>query len=177
MFAEELARLREESGLSYRELSDKVGWGHTHLYHMEKGASLGGPEAVEALDTFYGTTPLLMRLWEIARDGSLFRDKYKRAVELEAEASVIERFVPGIIPGLLQTPAYARALLWSAPHGPENSPELEEQLAGRLSRQEILRRRPAPQFRAVIGETAGPRSSRPSSAASSPARKPSAPPT
>jgi transcriptional regulator with XRE-family HTH domain len=152
--ADNLTRLREEAGLSLRELAEKVGWDRAHLSRMERGKCLGGPELIEALDTFYGTTPHLVDLWELARDGSAFRDRYQRAVELEAEAAVIEWYVPNIVPGLLQTEAYARALLWSTPHGPEDEDELEEQLVLRLGRQELLRRRSTLHLRVVIGESA-----------------------
>lgn len=152
VLAAELARLRTESHWSLRELSDKVGWDHTHLHSMEQGKTLGGPELVEALDMVYGTTPLLMRLWELAKQRAVFREKYVRYMELEAEATVIEHYAGSFLHGVLQTEAYARALLWSTPHLPHQVPELEEQLAGRMSRQELLLRDPPPRLRAVIDE-------------------------
>lgn len=152
MFAAELARLRTDSGRSLRELADEVGWDHTHLHNVERGKSLGGPELVEALDTVYGTSPLLVRLWELAQQGATFRDKYKRYMQLEAEATGIEWYAGSIVPGLLQTEAYARALLWSTPHRAEHEPELEEHLAARLDRQEMLRRKDPPFLRTILDE-------------------------
>ncbi|MDT0319647.1 helix-turn-helix domain-containing protein [Streptomyces millisiae] len=149
----EVARLREESGRSLRQLAEKVGYDHTQLGRVESGKSLGGPELIEALDTLYGTTPHLSILWELALAKGKFRDKYQRVLELEAQAAVIEQYV-SLIPGLFQTEAYARALLFSAPHGPEDIPELEEQLDARLGRQELLRRDPAPLVRMVLDEAA-----------------------
>ncbi|MFD5320373.1 helix-turn-helix domain-containing protein [Streptomyces sp. NPDC127098] len=150
----EVARLREESGRSLRQLAEKVGYDHTQLGRVESGKSLGGPELIEALDTLYGTTPHLSILWELALAKGKIRDKYQRVLELEAQSAVIERYVTALIPGLFQTEAYARALLFSTPHGPEDIPELEEQLDARLGRQELLRRKPAPQIRVVIDEAA-----------------------
>ncbi|WP_431042851.1 helix-turn-helix domain-containing protein [Streptomyces sp. P1-3] len=152
MLADELARLRGASGLSLRELADKVGWDYTHVHSLEKGRNLGGPEVIEALDTVYGTTPMLMLLWELAKDGATFREKYVRYMELEAEALAIEHYTGNFVPGLLQTEAYARALLWSTPHRPENLAELEEQLEARMGRKEVLRREPAPYLRAILDE-------------------------
>jgi transcriptional regulator with XRE-family HTH domain len=147
-----LARLRSESGWSLRELARKVGWDHTQLHAMEQGKSLGGPEAIEALDTVYGTTPLLMRLWEIAKQGAVFREKYVRYMELEAEAVVIEHYAGSFLHGVFQTEACAQALLWSTPHLPSDVPELEEQLAARMSRKQLLLRDPPPRLRAIIDE-------------------------
>ncbi len=97
VLAAELVRLRTEARWSLRELADKVGWDHTHLHAMEQGKSLGGPELIEALDTVYGTTPLLMRLWEMAKQGAVFREKYVRYMELEAGA-VVHRALCGELP-------------------------------------------------------------------------------
>ncbi|WP_018385105.1 helix-turn-helix domain-containing protein [Wenjunlia vitaminophila] len=152
MFAAELARLRTDSGRSLRELADEVGWDHTHLHNVERGKSLGGPELVEALDTVYGTSPLLVRLWELAQQGATFRDKYKRYMQLEAEATGIEQYAGSYFPGLLQTEAYARALLWSTPHRAEHEPELEEQLTARLGRQALLTGGSPPFLRTILDE-------------------------
>lgn len=152
MLATELGRLRAESGRSLRELAEKVGWDHTHLYNMEQGKALGGPEAVEALDTVYGTTPLLMRLWELAKQGATFRDKYVRYMQLEAEAVAIEHHTASIVPGILQTEAYARTLLWSTPHLPGDVAELEEQLEARMGRKKLLHRDPPPYLRVILDE-------------------------
>lgn len=152
VLAAELARLRTESGQSLRELAERVGWDHAHLHNMERGKSIGGPEAVEALDTFYGTTPFLTRLWELARQRATFREKYVRYMELESTATVIEGYDSATVPGLLQTEAYARALLWSTPHSPEDEPQLEEHLAARLSRQDLLWQPPYTHLRVILDE-------------------------
>ncbi|GGK73364.1 helix-turn-helix domain-containing protein [Streptomyces flaveus] len=152
VLAAELARLRSEFRWSLRELADKVGWDRTHLHNMEQGKSLGGPELIEALDTVYGTTPLLMRLWELAKQGAVFREKYVRYMELEAEAVVIEHYAGAFLPGVFQTEAYARALLWSTPHRPCDVAELEEQLEARMGRKEMLHRDSAPYLRAILDE-------------------------
>ncbi|OIK04074.1 hypothetical protein BIV23_19430 [Streptomyces monashensis] len=152
VLAIELARLRTESGWSLRELAGKVGWDHSQLHSLERGKTLGGPEIIEALDVVYGTKPLLMRLWEIAKQETVFRDKYVRYMELEAEAVVIEHYAGSFLHGMFQTEAYAKALFWSTPHLPSQVPELEEQLVGRMSRQELLLCESPPHLRAIIDE-------------------------
>ena len=63
-FAEELRLLRTQRGVSLRELAKAVGWDASQFGKMESGQTLGGPEIVEALDTYYGTPSLLLTLWD-----------------------------------------------------------------------------------------------------------------
>jgi transcriptional regulator with XRE-family HTH domain len=76
---------------------------------------------------------------------------YSRYVGLEAAAASISDFGLGVVPGLLQTADYGRAVLRSTrPALPENV--IEERLAGRLQRQRLLTSDDAPRFEAVIDE-------------------------
>jgi transcriptional regulator with XRE-family HTH domain len=150
MLADELTRLRSESGLSLRQLADKLGWDHAHLHNMEHGKSRGSEGVIEALDVFYGTTPLLKRLWTLAK-ATPFRDKYQRYMDLESEARVMQQYSPSIIPGLLQTEAYARELLRASGLAGD---ELDEQVSARLGRQGKLTEEPVVDFRAIVHEAA-----------------------
>jgi transcriptional regulator with XRE-family HTH domain len=148
MLAEELDRLRNEAGWSLRQLADKLGWDHTHLYKLEKGEGLGSPDVIAALDTAYGTTPHLMMLWELAR-ADVFRDKYQGYMRLESQATVMQQYAPGVLPGLLQTEDYARELMRTAnPRGDD----LEAQVTARLGRQALLTGEDPADFRAVLDE-------------------------
>ena len=148
LLAENLKALREKSGLSLRELADKLGWDHAHLHKMENGKNRCSEAVIEALDTFYGTGPMLKHLWLLAGQRA-FRDKYKRYMELEAEARVMQQYCPSVVLGLLQTEAYARELLRASDLAGE---ELEDQVAARLSRQTILTNEPLTDFRAILDE-------------------------
>lgn len=76
---------------------------------------------------------------------------YSSYVGLEAEASSIRDFGLGVIPGLLQTPDYGRAVLHSTI--PRLSDDVvEERLAGRLERQRLLRADGGPRFETIIDE-------------------------
>lgn len=76
---------------------------------MEKGETLGGPEVVQALDQYFGTPGMLLALWELARaDHTQFREQYRQYMALEAEAVSLWHFAVSVLPGLLQTPGYAR---------------------------------------------------------------------
>lgn len=149
-YAQELMSLRKEKGVSLRALGDAVRSDHSHLGHMEHGTTLGGPELAQELDRYYGTTHLVV-LWELAmRDPTQFRERYRRYMTLEVEATGLQQYAPSIIPGLLQTPAYARDLLKAA--GPIDEESLSQDVAARMGRQDLLRREDQPQFRAVLDE-------------------------
>ncbi|MFJ9926319.1 helix-turn-helix domain-containing protein [Streptomyces misionensis] len=149
-YAEELRRLRVARGLSLRELADLVGWDASLFGKLETGSSLGGPEVAEALDQFYGTPGLLLAMWEMALgDPTQFKEKYRRYIALEAEASSLWHFGVSVLPGLLQTEAYAYEVLAL---GGAKGKELEQQVAARTGRRVLLSGDNAPPFRAIIAE-------------------------
>ncbi|MFD8383134.1 helix-turn-helix domain-containing protein [Streptomyces sp. NPDC059679] len=149
-FAEELRALRAEKGVSLRQLGERLGWDWSLLGKMEKGESLGGPEVVQALDTYYGTPGLLLALWELAAgDHTQFRERYRRYMALEAEAVSLWHFAVSVLPGLLQTPGYAREVLAA---GGLKGDELEQQVEARMGRRELLAGSDAPSFRTILSE-------------------------
>ncbi|MGW5780483.1 helix-turn-helix domain-containing protein [Streptomyces sp. NPDC003863] len=151
-FAEELKSLRAERGLSLRKLGEVLGWDWSLFSKMEKGETLGGPEVVQALDQYYGTPKLLLTLWELAvADPTQFKERYRRYMTLEAEAISLWSYAPFLLPGLLQTEAYARTLMGSA-DGYEGD-ELTRQVEARLGRRAVLEGENAPLFRTILSET------------------------
>lgn len=152
-FAEELRALRDAKGVTLRQLAAELGWDQSQFSKMETGASLGGPEIVEALDIYYGTTPVLLALWEIAvTDLGRFRAEFRPYMELEAGAVRMWQYSPAIIPGLLQTPGYARELLVAG--GMYEEEELASQVDARVTRPELVLGDGAPRFRSIISEGA-----------------------
>ncbi|MEU9098019.1 helix-turn-helix transcriptional regulator [Streptomyces sp. NPDC048361] len=149
-FAEELRTLRTASGASLRQLGERLGWDWSLFGKMEKGETLGSPEVVQALDTHYGTPGLLLALWELATaDHTQFREQYRRYMKLEAEAVSLWHFAVSVLPGLLQTPGYAREVLAA---GGIKEPELTQQVEARMGRRELLEGKGAPRFRTILSE-------------------------
>jgi len=149
-FAEELRTLRAASGTSLRALGERLGWDYSLFGKMEKGETLGSPEVVQALDTHYGTPGLLLALWEVAAgDHTQFRERYRRYMALEAEAVSLWHFAVSVLPGLLQTPEYAREVLAA---GGLKGKELEQQVEARMGRRELLEGEDAPRFRTILSE-------------------------
>ncbi|MGI5366774.1 helix-turn-helix domain-containing protein [Streptomyces iakyrus] len=149
-FAEELRTLRAGSGMSLRQLGERLGWDWSLFGKMEKGETLGSPEVVQALDTHYGTPGLLLALWELAAgDHTQFRERYRRYMALEANAVSLWHFAVSVLPGLLQTPGYAREVLAA---GGMKGKELEQQVEARMGRRELLEGEDAPPFRTILSE-------------------------
>lgn len=150
-FAEELRQLRSERGLSLRKLGEVLGWDWSLFSKMEKGETLGGPEVIQALDQYYGTQKLLLALWELAAgDPTQPQTDYRQYFEMEAEAVSVWGYAAVLMPGLLQTEAYARTLMEKGTH---EGDELTRLVEARLRRQELLTGADALSFRTILSET------------------------
>lgn len=147
--------LREKAGKSLGQLADETGYDKSYLYRLEAGERLSKVVVMEDLGRYYGCGDLLVRLWRDARK-DVIKDKYKAFMELEATARVMWMFQLRV-PGLLQTEDYARTVL-SGLSGAQttagNGDEVEEQVAARMGRQELLYRQPGPSVRVILDEGA-----------------------
>ncbi|MEV1081114.1 helix-turn-helix transcriptional regulator [Streptomyces sp. NPDC050211] len=149
-YAEEVRRLREQRGLSLRQLAAELGWDYSTLGKLERGQTLGSPEVAQALDEYYGTPGLLLALWELAvADPTQFKEQYRRYMLLEAEAVGLWQFSVSVLPGLLQTAGYVREVLTT---GGIKGEELTKQVDARLGRRALLMVEDAPPFRAILAE-------------------------
>ncbi|MFF8696228.1 helix-turn-helix domain-containing protein [Streptomyces sp. NPDC015144] len=147
-----LKRLREESGKSLQDLQDETTYDRGYLHKLETGARLGSPEVMAALDRVYGTRTQLQQLWTLASDQA-FGDRYAKFMDLERRASVQYTYSSGVIPGLLQTEGYATEVLGLGRRDRDDVNLLDD-VAARMSRQDMLRGGGAPHFRALIDEAA-----------------------
>jgi hypothetical protein len=68
--------------------------------------------------------------------------------EYEARSQTIKVFEPMVVPGLFQTPEYARTLVRTA-----GSPDVESDVLARMARQEVLVRDPLPDVQALLDES------------------------
>ncbi|PJE97505.1 transcriptional regulator [Streptomyces carminius] len=150
-FAEEIRLLRTERKLSLRKLGEALGWDWSLFSKMESGHTVSSPDVVQALDQYYGTRGMLLVLWELAvADTTQFRERYRRFMALEAEAVGIQQYSPSLMPGLLQTEAYARHMFRLG--GLPPSAELDQQTDARMSRKDALIRKEPAYFRAILDE-------------------------
>ncbi|REE97904.1 helix-turn-helix domain-containing protein [Thermomonospora umbrina] len=160
----ELTRRREVAGLSRDEVSQRLEWSSSTLFRIETGRSKPQPRSVRELLDLYGVTGAEKDgLIQLARDARKpgwwhsFRDvlpnPYEVYIGLEAGAATIRTFEPIMVPGLLQTADYARAMIRGGPQ--EMDPdEIERRVQVRMARQEILGRADRPRLWAVMDEAA-----------------------
>jgi transcriptional regulator with XRE-family HTH domain len=160
--AMELQRRREATGLSREEVARRLEWSTSTLFRMETGRSRPQPGNVRTLLELYGVTgPERDGLIQLTRDARKpgwwhsFRDvlpnPYEVYIGLEAGAASIRNFEPIVIPGLLQTADYARAMFRNGPRELDRD-DVERRVEVRLARQEILARDNRPRLWAVVDE-------------------------
>ncbi|WP_210732784.1 helix-turn-helix transcriptional regulator [Streptomyces sp. RKND-216] len=144
-----LKLFREQKRLTQTELAEAVGYSYEHTASVEgrRPAKLDFTEAAERVLPANGTLLALQDEVELAKLPDFFQDFAK----LEAEAVSRFEYEPQIVPGLLQTEAYARSVL--AGHCPPLDEETREQhLEARLGRQRLLTRTPLVQFSFILWE-------------------------
>jgi transcriptional regulator with XRE-family HTH domain len=117
-----LRRLREAAGRPQQDAADAVHKTRTRIVQLEDGTATFSQEDLEKLLNCYGVTgperDTVLGLGLQARNRQKRRvhvdhlpDAYQRFADLEASASEINWFETGIIPGLLQSQRYMRAVL------------------------------------------------------------------
>jgi transcriptional regulator with XRE-family HTH domain len=135
-FGAELRRHREAAGLSQERLAKLITYSAGLVGLIETARRTPSRDFAERCDAALETDGVLLRLWPLVHRGA-FPEWVRNFVELEATASAIRSFECQLIPGLLQTEDYARAVLRVRPS--RFSPaQLDEAVAARLSRQSIL---------------------------------------
>ncbi len=160
----QLHRLRESRGITAEQAAESIRGSHSKISRMEHGRVGFKKRDVADLLTLYGVTDTEERaaLLNLAREANtpgwwhaysdILPAWAQPYVGLEAAASVIRTYQIQIIPGLLQTEGYARALIRRGSAATED--EIARRGELRASRQEILRRPDAPQLWVVADEGA-----------------------
>ncbi|MER5451684.1 helix-turn-helix transcriptional regulator [Streptomyces sp. NPDC002766] len=162
----QLAGFREDAGLQQEQAARAVGFSPAKLSRIEAGKGRRPPtEAdVRALLELYKTeeyeTSVLLQLlrragepgWWQRFDKRLMPEWFDRLVGLQEAADSIRTFEIQYVPGLLQTPAYTRAVVQRGlPSAPAR--EVERRVELRMKRAELLRRADPPQLWAVVDES------------------------
>jgi hypothetical protein len=159
-----LRRLREDAGITTERAAVVIRGSHSKISRMEHGRVGFKERDIADLLTMYGVRDGDEReaLLKLARGSNLpgwwqsYSDILPHWVEpyfgLEAAASFIREYELQFVPGLLQTEAYARAVIRLGTSVAED--EIVRRAQARVSRQEILRREAPPRIWAVMDESA-----------------------
>ena len=144
---------RQAAGLTQRQLAERAMVDEETIASVEQGRRRLMASLARTLDEILGTKGTLEagvdNLPEIDQF-PLFAEEYMLH---ERDAIALSWYDALVVPGLLQTEAYARALMSSRLPAYDED-ELETKLAGRISRQEILQRKVPPTMSFVIWEPA-----------------------
>jgi hypothetical protein len=92
------------------------------------------------------------RGWE-ASFGAEINTVLRPVIGLEAGATAIRQFEAMIVPGLLQTADYMRAVIQAAATSTDTAADVERSVASRLARQNILRRARPPAYHVILDES------------------------
>ncbi|MFF3482255.1 helix-turn-helix domain-containing protein [Streptomyces sp. NPDC002701] len=144
----ELRRHREAAGLTQKQLGDIVNYTGSLVGQIETARKLPTQEFSERVDAALGTGGLLSRLVTLVMRSQL-PAWFQQVAELEVRAAEICTFHTHSVHGLLQTEAYARAVL-----GTLDQADLDDRTAVRLARQRIFEKSEPPVLWAIISEAA-----------------------
>ncbi|MEW1841934.1 helix-turn-helix transcriptional regulator [Nonomuraea angiospora] len=152
-FGRELARCRKGQGLSQRRLADRLRCSPSLVGHIETGSRNPQLDFAQACDEFFDLPDkeYFVRLYRRIHQSPSGPGWYVRWLEeIEPNAVTLRTWDPLLIPGLLQTEDYARAVFRG--HLASTESEVEEQVAARMQRQLILTRDNSPALWVLIDE-------------------------
>ncbi len=150
---------RTRKGWTAEQVAERLMFSPSKVSRLETGQRGASARDIRDLCDLYGVDDTeRQHLMDLASEGKQrawwqpLGLPYTTYVGLEAEAASISDYGLGIMPGLLQTPDYARAVVEAAV--PKWVPEVVEQrVQGRLARQQLLFSASAPRFEAVVDES------------------------
>ncbi|WP_129305437.1 helix-turn-helix transcriptional regulator [Streptomyces sp. L2] len=144
--------LREHAGLSREELGAWVRYSKHTVESVELGRRMPDKAFVERAEEPLGNTGALRKASRhLTRGEAGFAAWFRRWAALEREAVSLCTYECRLVPGLLQSRAYARAV-FEGTVPPRTDDELEAQLTARMERQTMMRERPTVPFSFIVEE-------------------------
>lgn len=162
----ELRAMRTGAGFTSGEAARLVGWHQSKVSRIETGASGVKPADVRLLLDAYAVQDAQLRELLLALAGSdegvgrhhwwhayrgVLPPAYRDFISLESQASAMRTLETSVVPGLLQTPEYARAVTHASVDGLDDE-RLDTLVEVRLARQDVLRSQPPLELTAVLDE-------------------------
>ncbi len=146
-FGAEVRIERERLGLSRDDVAKAAHCGYSLVAKIEAGQRVPHREFAVACDALFPHSGgRFLRLWPLVLRYA-FPPWFRHYVELEMVATGIRMFHPQLIPGLVQTEEYARAVLRTG--RPMN---LDDLVTARMERQHILSREAPPRLWLILDE-------------------------
>lgn len=157
----DLRRLREAAGLTIEQVAGVLECSSSKISRLETGQVHARPGDLRELLTLYHASDdqreALLQLAREARQKSWWHEHseqaFRRVVDYEVAAVSIRTFGGLLVPGLLQTAEYARAVFTSLrPEG--RAEELDRKVEWRLARQALLVENDPPFYWVILDEAA-----------------------
>ncbi|MEU9557288.1 helix-turn-helix domain-containing protein [Streptomyces fumanus] len=143
--------LREHAGLSRVEFAERVRFSKHTVASVELGRRMPDAAFVDRAEEVFGSTGALRRAAaHLVRQPGL-ASWFRRWAELETSAITLYIYESRLIPGLLQTEAYARSLFTNQ-LPPLEDAQIEAQWEARAERQRLLQDRPNTAFNFLLEE-------------------------
>ncbi|WP_344259018.1 helix-turn-helix transcriptional regulator [Streptomyces sodiiphilus] len=141
--------LREHAGLTRAQFAKLISYSKHTVASVEQGRRMPDCDFVERAEAVLGNTGALRRAAvHLSRQAGL-ASWFRQWARLETKAVTLWTYECRVIPGLLQTERYARAVTKSVPPV-KNEEQVAQQVAARLERQQLFDRMPAITFSFVI---------------------------
>lgn len=149
LFAEELQAARAQAGTSRDDLAAKINYSASLIGMIESLRRVPQADFASRCDEAFGTPGTFARLQKRLRNLP-FAASFRPFAAYEEIATSLRNFEYALIPGLLQTPEYARAVFVTRPNTTVD--EVDDLVAARLARHVVLDRDDPPLLWAVIDE-------------------------
>ncbi|MFE4976719.1 Scr1 family TA system antitoxin-like transcriptional regulator [Kitasatospora sp. NPDC056651] len=152
-FGADLRSAREARGWIQEKLAHAIGYSATHVSAVETGRRSPTARLSRELDRAFGFDDYFVRKSRDLKSSTIL-EGFPEYVSHESKAVELRLFALGIVPGLLQTPDYAKAIAAGAVRrGSITEEQAEERVAYLARRQANLRREVPPQIHAVLDES------------------------
>jgi transcriptional regulator with XRE-family HTH domain len=159
----ELRELRAAAGLTHEQVAKRIGESRAQISRLENGHVVDQADVMKILDALGVDGERWTQVITIAREAGEkgwwestrgMGERQALYANLEAGAAQIREYQQTFIPGLLQTPEFARARTEADATLESLTETADGVLAGRVGRQRMLRRPGAPGYEVIIDEVA-----------------------
>ncbi len=152
-YGAELRWKREQAGFTLQALTEGIFYSVAYLSQIELGDRRMPLDLAQHADRVLETDGFFERRCEDARKARRggHAEYFADVVEQEKRAQTIEEWAPSVIPGLLQTDAYARAVVL-ATHPLEQPEDVDAKVFARLERASVFAEPTTPEYWVVLNE-------------------------
>ncbi|KUN21224.1 DNA-binding protein [Streptomyces antibioticus] len=143
---------RERAAMTQEALGKHVGYSKSQVAMVERGERSPKGQLVETADQVLGAQGALAVLAEKEFGKGGLRPWTEDYLAEEKKAAALHVYQTHLIPGSIQTEAYARAVFTSNRCPTLDEEEIAKRVVARLKRQELFARKPAPTISYVLEE-------------------------